>query len=85
MVGWRADLDFGDLDLIFKVTARPKLPNLSKNTACYLMSILLGHDEELIRFWWPWLNFQGHYKSALYELFGNLCIVMQMKIGFLII
>ena len=71
------------------------------NQTC--MDITLGHDEELIRFWWPWPNFQGHcgtltaifkpkraprfqghrYKSALYKLFGNLCIVMQIKIGFL--
>ena len=55
---------FRDLDLIFKVTAGLKLPNLSQkvlvctishdwltdfNQIC--MDITLGHDEELIRFW----------------------------------
>ena len=52
---------------------------------CYqiCMSISLGQNQELIRFWWPWHYFQGHYKSALYKLFGNLCIVMQMEVGFL--
>ena len=24
------------------------------------MNITLGHDEDLIRFWWPWPSFQGH-------------------------
>ena len=52
---------FGDLDLIFKVTAGLKLPNFSQKCLCgpYLMNwladfnqicmdITLGHDEELI-------------------------------------
>ena len=54
-------LGFGDLDLIFKVTAELKLPNLTQKCLCapYLMNwltdfnqicmdITLGHDEELI-------------------------------------
>ena len=24
------------------------------------MDILMGHNKELVRFWWPWPNFQGH-------------------------
>ena len=62
---------FGDLDLISKVSAGLKVPNLSQNliVCLYLMNqsgdfeyicIDLGHDEELIRFCWPWSNFQGH-------------------------
>ena len=46
---------FDDLDLIFKVTAGLKLPNLSpKMLVCTIdfnqicMDITLGHDEELI-------------------------------------
>ena len=27
------------------------------------MGVTLGHDEELIRFWWPWYNFQGHCRT----------------------
>ena len=53
-------LGFGDLDLIFKVSAGLKLPNLSpKVLVCTIshelvgrfqicMDITLGHDEELI-------------------------------------
>ena len=65
-------LGFGDLDLIFKMVACFKLPNLSQKglSAWYLMNqladfnqicmyITLGHNEDLIRFWWPWPNFQG--------------------------
>ena len=56
-------LGFGDLDLIFKVTAGLKLPNFIKKALCalYLMNrladfrqicidITLGYDEELSRF-----------------------------------
>ena len=55
---------FGDLDLIFKVTAGLKLPNLSQKVlVCTIshelvgrftqicMDITMGHDEELIWFW----------------------------------
>ena len=59
MKGW---LGFGDLDLIFKVTAGLKLLNLSQKVHPYLMNwladnnqicmdITFGHDEELIWFW----------------------------------
>ena len=63
-------LDFGDLDSISKVTAT--FFNVW-NFVCvrYLMNqwadldqtctdTMLGGCEELIRFWWPWPNFQGH-------------------------
>ena len=68
--GVKSWLDFGDLDLIFKVTAT--FCNVwNFVSGCYLLNqwtyfdqtcidTLLGGCEELIRFWWPWLNFQGH-------------------------
>ena len=59
----KSSLGFGDLDLIFKVTAVLKLPNLSQKVLVCTIShelvgrfnqvctdITLGHDEELTRF-----------------------------------
>ena len=61
-------LDFGDLDPIFKVTQGLRL---LKNglSALYLLkewmdfdqtctTVLLWHEKELIRFWWPWSHFK---------------------------
>ena len=66
-------LDFGDLDPFFKVTGGLRLLE-NGLSASYLLkewidynqtwtSILLGHVNELIRFWWPWLHFQGHRRA----------------------
>ena len=50
-------LNFGVLDLIFKVTAELELPDLSQKVlVCRIsheifMHITLGHDGELIMFW----------------------------------
>ena len=62
--GGKKWLDFGDLDLIFKVT--PALWNFDhKKLVCTLMTdsgqIVTGWVKDLIRFWWPWPNFQGHH------------------------
>ena len=59
-------LGFGDLDLIFKVTAGLKLPTLSQKVlVCpvsrelagkfnqFCMDITFGHDKKLNRFWLP--------------------------------
>ena len=66
--GW---FDFGDRDLIFKVTfALWNILNIVP--ARFLLNqwmdfdqicidTLLGGRKEVIRFWWPWPNFQGHY------------------------
>ena len=80
-------LDFGDLDLIFKVT--PALWNFQILTpkslsASYLLNqmtdfsqtsfiVTLGSFKDLIRFWWPWLNFQGHHtiKTVLFSNFDH--------------
>ena len=63
-------LDFGDLDHIFKVTGGLRLLEIGLSVP-YLMkewvdfdqictTILLWHEKELIRVWWPWPHFQGH-------------------------
>ena len=63
-------LDFGDLYLIFKVTAT-FFNEWNFVSVRYLMNqwthldqtctdTMMGGFEELNRFWWPWLNFQGH-------------------------
>ena len=63
-------LDFGDLDSVFKATGGPRM---LKNALSALLKGLmdfyqtctdksLGDAKELIRFWWPWLHFQGHRK-----------------------
>ena len=70
-------LDFGDLDLIFKVTQGLRMMEngLSEN---YLMkewmdfdqsckAILVRHGKELIRFWWPWPHCQGHRRAQIVE------------------
>ena len=71
--GKKCWLDFGDLDPIFKVTGGLRLLENGLSASCLLKewidfnqtctSILLGHVKELIRFWWPWLHFQGHRKA----------------------
>ena len=63
-------LDFGDLGPIFKVTATffnvwnfvsgHYLLNQWTDFDQTCMDTMYGGCEELIRFWWPWPNFQGH-------------------------
>ena len=66
-------LDFGDHDPIFKVTGGFRLLEIGLSLP-YLMkewmdfdqtctTILLWHEKELIRFWWPWPHFQGHRRA----------------------
>ena len=68
-------LDFGDLDPIFKVTQGLRLLE-NGMSAPYLMkewmdfdqactTILLWHEKELVRFWWPWSHFQGHRRVQI--------------------
>ena len=98
--GGKKWLDFWDLALVFKVT--PALINfqiLTKKSlsAPYLLNqmtdsgqtsyIVTRWFKDLIRFWWPWPNFQGHHTiktkkwalSALYLLnqlvdFDQTCV-----------
>ena len=69
-------LGLGDIDLIVKVTAGLKLPNLSQNVlVCTISHELVGrfqpdlhgynivHDEELIWVWWPWPILQSHSRT----------------------
>ena len=77
--------DFGDLDLIFKVTPALWNSNLIEKSLCanYLLNqwlefyqtstdTSLGQGKELIRFWWPWPHFQGHY--IIKTLKNELCV-----------
>ena len=68
-------LDFGDLDPILKVTQGLRLLE-NGSSAPYLMkecmdfdhtctTILLWHEKELIRFWWPWPHFQGNRRAQI--------------------
>ena len=88
-------LDFGDLDLISKVTTlwilkKVSLVNAVKSLcAHYLFNQWLEFDQistdtssgwgkEVIRFWWPWPYFQGHYiintqKVSLVNAVKSLC------------
>ena len=73
--GGKKWLDFGDPDLIFKVTpARWNFQILLQKSlsAPYLLDhmtdsgqtsfiVMLGWFKDLIRFWWPWPDFQGHH------------------------
>ena len=75
-------LDFGDLGTIFKVTATffnvwnfvsmRYLMNQWTDLDQTCTDTLLGRCEELVRFCWPWLNFQGH---------SNLCNVLNFVSG----
>ena len=68
-------LDLGDLDPIFKVTQGLRLLE-NGMSAPYLMkewmdfdetctTILLLHEKELVRFWWPLPHFQGHRRAQI--------------------
>ena len=68
-------LDFGDHGPIFKVTQGLRLLE-NDLSASYLMkewmdfdqtctAILLWHEKELIRFWWPWPHFQSHRRAQI--------------------
>ena len=77
-------LHFVDLDPFFKVNAVEKLKILWHFLVCavscepvveFLLNFhgyILGHNKELIRFCWPWPNFQAHgsysFLSAQYLL-----------------
>ena len=67
-------LDFGDLDLIFKLHRHFETQILIGKSLCahYLLNqwlefyqtstdTSLGQGKEEIRFWWPWPHFQGNY------------------------
>ena len=46
------------------------------------MDIILGHVEELVRFWWPWHNFQGHScmtEIATIDWFGRWGTSVSLK------
>ena len=84
--GLKKWLDFGDLDLIFKV--RPALWNFQILTqkslsAPYFLNqmtvlvklhytITLGWFKDLIRFWWPWPNFHHTVKTVKMSLVCTL-------------
>ena len=68
-------LDFGDLDPIYKVSQGLRVQT-SHFPTIYLMkkwmdfdqtctTILLWHEKILIRFWWPWPHFQGHWRVQI--------------------
>ena len=65
-------LDFGDFDLIFKVTGGLRLlengflhPISWRNgwILTKLAQLYCCDEKELIRFWWPWPHFQGHRRA----------------------
>lgn len=39
------------------------------------MAITLGQDEDLIRFWWPWPNFQGN-RAQNSQIIGQKCTLV---------
>ena len=50
------------------------------------MDIQLGHNEELIRFWWPWLNFEGHSSKKKLKICsgGHLLSLKTLLLVFII-
>ena len=76
---------FGDLNFIFKVTPVLNYQILTKesSSAPYLLNqmtnygqtsyiVTLGWFKGLIRFWWPWPNFQGHHTIKTCQ--NELCL-----------
>ena len=81
-------LDFGDLDLIFKVTPALWMSNFDhKQLVCTLslesnnefrpnfIYCNVGMVKELSRFWWPWTNFQVHYTIKTVKM-GIVCTLI---------
>ena len=67
---------FGYLDPIFKVTGGLRLLALFLLTEWTDFSqtytnISLGGGKMLIRFWWPWLHFQGHRRAQIVGKWGE--------------
>ena len=68
-------LDFDDLDPIFKVTGMLRflendlfarcIQNEQMDFDLTCTSTLFWHGKELIRFWWPWPQFQGHRRAQI--------------------
>ena len=83
-------IDFGDLDLIFKVTQA--LWNVQNMVSmCYLLShsmdfgqtgidTLLGEGELLIRFWWPWLNFWDHTSTLKCHILTKIVFLYDISL-----
>ena len=40
------------------------------------MDIILGHDEKLIRFWWPWPNCQGNCRTQTIKFKPKVLVCM---------
>ena len=69
---WENWLDFGDLDLFFKKSlSAPYLLNQMTDSGQTSYILTLGWFKDLIRFWWPWPNFQGHHTIKTLK-FSNL-------------
>ena len=93
--GGKKWLDFGDLDLIFKVTpAHWNFQMLTQNlrlSAPYLLHqmtnsgqtsyiVTLRWFKDLIGFWWTWPNFQGHHTIKIVKM-SLVCILSPEPIG----
>ena len=70
--GGKKWLDFGDLDLITrshqhfeiltkKCLSAPYLLNQMTDSGQTSYIVTFGWIKDLVRFWWPWRNFQGHH------------------------
>ena len=66
-VTWKKNcLNFGDIDFIFKVTNGLRLLENGLSAPCMKnFAKLYCYGKELIRFWWPWLHFQGHRRAQI--------------------
>ena len=86
-------LDFGDLDLIFNVTlALWNFQILTKKLVCTLslepndgfwpnfIYDNMGWFKDLIRFLWPWSNFQGHHTIITVKM-SLVCTLSPEPIG----
>ena len=80
--GWKKWLDFGDLDFIFQATtavwnfqiltqkslSAPYLLNQMTDSGQTSNIVTFGWFKDLIRFWWPWPNFQGHHTIKIVKM-----------------
>ena len=97
LAGGKKWLDFGDLDLIFKVTpalwnfqiltnkslSAPHLLNQMTDSGQTSYIVTLGWYKDLIRFWWPWPNFQGHHTIKTVKM-SLVCSLSPEPIGGLV-
>ena len=64
-----------------KSLSAPHLLNQMMDSGQTLCIVSLGYLKELVRFWWPWPNFQGHHTIKTVKM-SLVCTLLNQMVDF---